>query len=110
MTAGGLVHLHVICQTAAYLSSSFIRLRIRSKRAFVKRSERVRILAIKVITINKTIHTDTVIVVLADTVTERPEITLVNPVGGAVFDFTEQHNGRAHIMTNMIVIMENTFA
>ena len=66
VTAGGFVHLHVICQTVAYLSSSLIRFTIRSKRAFV------RILAIKVITINKTIHTDTVIVVFTDAVTKRP--------------------------------------
>jgi len=72
--------------------------------------KRVEVLSIEVLAIDKCVHSYTVVVVLPDAVPERPKVLQVHPVGCAVPNPPEQHNGRTQIVSHMVVIMENTFA
>lgn len=73
-------------QIVVYSSSSLIRLTMRSKRAF-ERGKSIQILSVKALSVNQTIHTYTVLVVLTHTVAERSEVTQIYPVCCVVIAF-----------------------
>lgn len=58
----------------------------------------------------ETIDLDELEDMFPDAVPERPKVLQVHPVGCAVPNPPEQHNGRTQIVSHMVVIMENTFA
>jgi len=72
-----------------------------------KRSKRVEVFSIEILSIDQVVHPYSMVVVLPDAVPQDPEVPQVHPVCSPVLDFTEQHSGRVEIVPAMVVVMQH---